>query len=79
MTDTLDTMRCTLEWMLYAPHAHRRAPFTAYLCAAAVSEGGQSVTFRQCARRPTIRIGGYGWCIQHATMLHRRAAYVTPD
>lgn len=70
--DTLDTMLRTLEWMLYKPHAHRRAPLDSHYCAAAVHEGGQSVTFHQCGRRPALRLGGYGWCKQHARRIKER-------
>ena len=69
--DTL-TLLTALQGLLYAPHANKRAPLDAHYCAAAVHEGGQSVTFRQCGRRPTLRIGGYGWCTQHARRIKER-------
>lgn len=61
-----------IKWFVYEPlDWQKRVGYTVRKdnCRAQVHEAGRSVMFRQCMRKPTEIIDGYGFCKQHAKII----------
>lgn len=63
------------EWYLWTPlWPHERVDLNC--CRASVPDGGRSVTFHQCPRKPTEAIEGYGFCRQHAKKIRAKMQWL---
>jgi hypothetical protein len=64
---------------LHDPGRRVRTVFLRHRCAAVVPEGGHSVRFRQCRRRPVMELRGIGFCRQHGLRIQAFIAKMTAE